>query len=194
MMIVNRGIRTLVPAAAAVVLLLGACGSDDDPGAVQVTGAAAPTEEVAPTATKPPATEPPAPTAIPTGAAAEEATFTDQDAIDVAIMIGRAYDEYDEDLFLAVAAQDFHFIDERGTATRAQQVSYFPTLREGSQKGEALSDPVVLSREPFVVAVDSKVTANWYPPEGRTGTSTYTLVVEDGALKVLEHRWSGDPL
>ena len=49
-------------------------------------------------------------------------------------------------------------------------------------------DPVVLSEDPFVVAVDALITADWYPPEGRVGTSTYTLVVEDGGLKVQEHR------
>jgi hypothetical protein len=52
----------------------------------------------------------------------------------------------------------------------------------------------VVSEDPFVVAVDACITADWYPAEGRVGTSTYTLVVEDGELKVQEHRWTGDLL
>ena len=101
---------------------------------------------------------------------------------------------YDVDLFMAVAAEDFQFVDERGMADRPTQASYFPALREGGQQGERIGDLVVISEEPFVVAEDVVVTADFYPPEGRTGTSIYTLVVENGELKVQEHRWTGDPL
>lgn len=105
-----------------------------------------------------------------------------------------AYDTYDVELFMAVTAADFQFVDERGTADQATQASYFPALREGGQKGEIIGDPAIVSEDPFVVAVDARITADWYPAEGRVGTSTYTLVVENGELKVQEHRWTGDLL
>ncbi len=63
-----------------------------------------------------------------------------------------------------------------------------PTTTEAPAAAPAFTDQDV------VVAVDALITADWYPPEGRVGTSTYTLVVEDGELKVLEHRWTGDLL
>jgi hypothetical protein len=95
---------------------------------------------------------------------------------------------------MAVTAPDFPFVDERGAADQATQASYFPAHREGGQKGEIIGDPVIVSEDPFVVAVDARITADWYPAEGRVGTSTYTLVVENGELKVQEHRWTGDLL
>jgi hypothetical protein len=108
--------------------------------------------------------------------------------------IGQAYNTFDADLFMSVTAEDFLFVDERGTADRSTQASYFPALREGSHQGERTGDIVVISEDPFVVAEDVVVTANFYPPEGRVGTSTYTLIVENSELKVLEQRWTGDLL
>jgi hypothetical protein len=134
----------------------------------------------------PPSTTTDAPVAAP--------VFTAQDAIDVVDAIGLAYDTYEVELFMAVTAPDFQFVDERGAADQAIQASYFPALREGGQKGEIIGDPVIVSEDPFVVAVDARITADWYPAEGRVGTSTYTLVVENGELKVQEHRWTGDLL
>ncbi len=199
----NTGIKSVVPAIAVVALLLGACGSDDGTAvadapastAEEAPESAATTESpatAAPPATTPPTTETPAP--APTNAPVEASAFTAQDAIDVVDAIGLAYNTYDAELFMAVAAEDFRFVDERGTADGATQASYFPTLREGGQQGESTGDPVIISEDPFVVAVDALITADWYPPEGRVGTGTYTLIVEDGELKVLEHRWTGDLL
>ena len=182
----KTGFRSVVPVIAVAALLFSACGSDDDGTAAAADDVAEP----AATTTAPPLTSPTTEAPAP----AEAPVFTTQDAIDVVDAIGLAYDTFDAELFMTVAAEGFQFVDERGTADRATQASYFPALREGGQQGEATSDPVVISEDPFVVAVDAVITANWYPPEGRVGTSTYTLVVEDGALKVLEHRWTGDLL
>lgn len=186
----------MVPAIAVAALLFSACGSDDDgtAGAAELATTAedAPAATTEPPTTTPPATEAPAPD--PTDAPAEAPVFTAQDAFDVVDAIGQAYNTYDAELFMAVAAEDFQFVDERGNADRATQVSYFAALREGGQQGESTGDPVVISENPFVVAVDALITADWYPPEGRVGTSTYTLVVENGELKVQEHRWTGDLL
>lgn len=199
---INSGIKAVVPAIAAAAFLLGACGSDDGSAlaAEEPVTAAEDSQQPAPdpttttvTATEPPATTEP-PTSEPTGAPAEEPVFTAQDATDVVKAIGQAYNTYDADLFMSVTAEDFLFVDERGTADRSTQASYFPALREGSHQGERTSDLVVISEDPFVVAEDVVVTANFYPPEGRVGTSTYTLIVENGELKVLEHRWTGDLL
>jgi len=190
----------VVPAIAVAALLFSACGSDDDEAAAAADEPASTAEEAGastattepPATTTPPTTEAPAPT--PTDAPTEAPVFTTEDAIDVVDAIGLAYDTYDVELFMAVAAEDFQFVDERGTADRATQASYFPALREAGQKGEPIGDPVIISEDPFVVAVDAHITADWYPPEGRTGTSTYTLVFENGELKVQEHRWTGDLL
>lgn len=179
----NSRIKAAVPAIVAAALLVGACGSDDDASAA----AADPTTTASPATTEPVASET---TAAPAGAPA----FTAQDAIDVVEAIGQAYNTFDSELFMSVAAEDFLFVDERGTADRATQASYFPALREGRHQGERIGDPVVLSEDPFVVAEDVVITATFYPQEGRRGTSTYTLVVENGELKVLEHRWTGDLL
>ncbi len=184
----NMGIRTVVPALAVATLLLSGCGTDDGTAAAVDDPASTAEDAPAPTTTAPPTTQPPAPD--PTEASA----FTAQDAMDVVDAIGQAYNTYDADLFLAVAAEDFQFVDERGTADRSTQASYFPALREGGQHGERTGDLVIISEDPFVVAEDDVVTSNFYPPEGRVGTSTYTLVVEDGELKVQEHRWTGDLL
>lgn len=188
----NTGIRSVVPAIAVAALLFSACGSDDDgttAAAHEPASTADETPESAAT-TETPATTPPTTTDAPAAAP----VFTAQDAIDVVDAIGLAYDTYDVELFMAVTAADFQFVDERGTADQATQASYFPALREGGQKGEAIGDPVIVSEDPFVVAVDARITADWYPAEGRVGTSTYTLVVENGDLKVQEHRWTGDLL
>lgn len=184
----NRGIRAIVPTIAVAGVIFSGCGSSDGTAAA-VDELATTAEDVAePTTPAAPTTQPPAPT--PTGASA----FSADDAIDVVDAIGQAYNTYDADLFMTVAAEGFQFVDERGTADRATQASYFPALREGGQQGEPTGEPVVISEDPFVVAVDAVITSNFYPPEGRVGTSTYTLVVENGELKVQEHRWTGDPL
>ena len=203
---ISTGMKTVVPAIAVAALLFGACGSDDGTaGAAEAAGTADDVAEPAVTAeqptttatpettpaTTPATTEAPAPT--PTEAPAEAPVFTAEDAIDVVVAIGQAYNTFDAELFMAVAAEDFQFVDERGTADRATQASYFPALREGRHIGQRTGDPVVISEDPFVVAEDVVITAEWYE-EGRVGTSTYTLVVENGELKVLEHRWTGDLL
>lgn len=194
----NTGMKTVVPAIAVAALLFSACGSDDGTaGAAEPTVTAddvAETEVTAeqPTTTATPATtEAPAP--APTEAPDEASVFTAEDAIDVVLAIGQAYNTFDAELFMAAAAEDFQFVDERGTADRATQASYFPALREGRHQGQRTSGPVVISEDPFVVAEDVVITAEWYEA-GRVGTSTYTLVVEDGELKVLEQRWTGDLL
>lgn len=169
----KMGIRTAVPAMVAASLLMSSCGSEDD------TAQAAPRVSASEEASS---SAPAAP------------DFTDRDAIAVAKAIGRAYNEYDADLFLASTTEDFVFVDERGSTPRATQASYFPGLRDGRHQATPSSKPVVISKDPFVVAVDTVVTADFYPPEGRVGTSTYTLEVEDGELKVQEHRWTGDSL
>lgn len=180
----NRGIRAAVPAIAVAAVIFSGCGSDDGAAAVDEATTA---ESVPEPTTTAPTTPPPTPT--PTAAAA----FSADDAIDVVAALGQAYNTYDTDLFMSVAAEDFKFVDERGTTDRATQASYFPALREGSQQGERIDDLEVISEDPFVVAEDVVITADWYPEE-RKGTSTYTLVVEDGELKVQEHRWTGDLL
>ena len=200
----DAGMKMMVPAIAVAALLFGACGSDD--GTAGAAEAASTGDDVAEpagtveqsTTTATPATTPatsPATTDAPppTEAPAEPPVFTAQDAIDVVVAIGQAYNTFDAGLFMEVAAEDFQFVDERGTADRATQASYFPALREGRHQGQRVGDPVVISEDPFVVAEDVVITAEWYEEE-RVGTSTYTLVVEDGELKVLEHRWTGDLL
>ncbi len=77
----------------------------------------------------------------------------------------QAYNEYDVELFKAVTAEDFRFVDERGTTSRDTQASYFAGLCDMRHLVEPVGDPVVIAEDPFVVSVDHVITANIYPPK-----------------------------
>ncbi len=201
----TRRFRTVtIVAALAVLLVLGACGSDDD--GVEAGSEQAATEvavgagdaDTASDAAEVPDDESDEPVgeaeAADEPAESEYASFTEQDAIEAAMALEAAYNEFDEAKYLAATTADYRFVDERGVTPRDVQVTFLPGLRDLRQSGESTSEYRVTGDGPFIVAVDATIRNSSYEPEGRMGTSTMTVVLEDGVLRVAEHRWTGDPL
>ncbi len=125
---------------------------------------------------------------------ADYASFSEADVVAAGQQLFDAYNRYDQPAFRAATAVGYEFVDERGSVPRDVQISLLPEFRD---QGLVTTDtgPWRVSGEgPFVAEVDQRLDGDIYDAEGRNGTSILTIVLEDGKLKVLEHRYEGEPL
>ncbi len=178
--------RVFVGLAAGVLTVAAGACSSDSPETAETPVATTPTTAItAPTTTEPVAT-----------------TVEDQSATDVSDELRvvadeylRSYDARDSEAFLAIVTDDYRFVSDQGQVSPADQARDIDrVLDEIDWDIELLSDYVTTGTDPYTVEFDNRITAAIYPSAGRVGTSTLTIVDDDGTLKVSKHVHTGESL
>jgi hypothetical protein len=178
--------RVFIGLAAGVLTVAAAACSSAGPETAQTPVATTtPTAITAPTTTEPVAT-----------------TVEDQSAIDVSDELRAVADEYlgsyearDNEAFLAIVTDDYRFVSDQGQVLPADQARDIDRVLDEIDWGlELLSDYVTTGTDPYTVEFDNRITAAIYPSAGRVGTSTLTIVDDDGTLKVSKHVHTGESL
>ncbi len=146
----------------------------------------------------------PPPTAItaPTTTEPVATTVEDQSANDVFDELRAVADEYlgsyearDSEAFLAIVTDDYRFVSDQGQVSPVDQARDIDRVLDEIDWGiELLSDYVTTGTDPYTVEFDNRITATIYPSAGRVGTSTLTIVDDDGTLKVSKHVHTGESL
>ncbi len=187
----NKNERTwnqwvFVGLAAGVLTVAASACSSDSPETAETPVATTPTTAItAPTTTEPVAT-----------------TVEDQSATDVSDELSVVADEYlrsyearDSEAFLAIVADDYRFVSDQGQVSPVDQARDIDrVLDEIDWDIELLSDYLTTGTNPYTVEFDNRITAIIYPEAGRVGTSTLTIVDDDGTLKVSKHVHTGESL
>lgn len=140
-------------------------------------------------------TDQPAETTSTTAATTTTArVFTDPSAVlDEYI---RTYEEGDGSAFFATVASNYRFIGgaQVTAVTGADQIRNVNGLEGLNWVLERIGETTITGDGPFEISFEHRITADNYGPDGRVGTSTFTIVEDGGTLKVSRHVYSGEPL
>jgi hypothetical protein len=103
-----------------------------------------------------------------------------------------AWNTWDGDAYRALVTEDgVHVIPGR-TMSAAQQAIIVDGLERVGWHVEVIGEPIMTGDGPWYVAQANLLTANTYPDEGLRGLSTFTIVDEDGTLRISRHVYTGE--
>lgn len=178
--------RVFIGLAAGVLTLAApACGSNSPESAETPVATITATDIAAPTTTESVATT------IETASTADVA----DELRAVADEYLRSYEDRDSDAFLAIVTDDYRFVDDQGQVQPRAQARDIESVLDQIDWGiELLSEYVMTGTDPYTVEFDNRITANIYPSTGRVGTSTLTIVNDDGTFNVSRHVYRGESL
>lgn len=107
-----------------------------------------------------------------------------------------AWNSYDEEAFLLLVTANYR-LDIVGradslTLQAAGTSALFDTLEANDWVESAIGEPIMTGENPWYVALVEHFTSPEYGPEGADGVSTFTIVDDDGTLKVARHDYVGN--
>lgn len=108
----------------------------------------------------------------------------------------RTYEEGDGAAFRSIVTREYRFLFVGGGAqvTATDQTRNVSNLAGLSWSLEPIGDVTTTGDGPYEITLEHRITADNYGPEGRVGTSTFTIIDDEGTLKVSRHVYSGEAL
>jgi hypothetical protein len=106
----------------------------------------------------------------------------------------RVYEAADGVALRAITTRDFRYVGDGAQQTLTDAVRSVNSLAGLDWKVEPLSDLVITGTGPYEAELEHRITSTNYGPDGRVGTSTFTIVEDEGTLKVSRHVYRGETL
>jgi hypothetical protein len=106
------------------------------------------------------------------------------------------WNSYDGEAFLELVTIDYALDMTGGSVSITQQAEETYELVNSLQAREwnetVIGEPIMTGDGPWFVSLVEHFTAPGYGPQGADGVSTFTIVDEDGTLKVARHTYVGN--
>lgn len=103
----------------------------------------------------------------------------------------RAWNSWDGDAYLELVTEDGSFVMPGRTTTPEQQAMIIEGLERFDWHVETVGEPIVAGDGPWYVTQAHHLTGTAYPEDGHQGISTFTIVDDNGTLRISQHLYTG---
>lgn len=94
--------------------------------------------------------------------------------------------------FMALVTDDFVFETPDGTLTESDQALEVVEYSSYGFNVERIGEPLMMGDGPWYVSAGHHLDATTFPADGYDGISTFTIVDDDGTLKIARHSFIGN--